>query len=190
MRLFLTRNTIQNFDDTAGIPANAPVAQQIAKIIADDAINIIAYQQAKKRFSDDWRKQSKFIKNWTVKRCNAFTKKVAGLPKLKGKEKEDFGNNMLRVALMSDILVSRVHWNGKNKKSLLVSFSPWILKELSKRHEMLETACLVYRPMISPPVLHSKDEDGGFLSPWIRKKMIKRYHPVGADPKEWDSKPS
>lgn len=190
MRLFLTRNTIQNFDDTAGIPANAPVAQQIAKIIADDAINIIAYQQAKKRFSDDWRKQSKFIKNWTVKRCNAFTKKVAGLPKLKGKEKEDFGHNMLRVALMSDILVSRVHWNGKNKKSLLVSFSPWILKELSKRHEMLETACLVYRPMISPPVLHSKEEDGGFLSPWIRKKMIKRYHPVGADPKEWDSKPS
>lgn len=124
MRLFLTRNTLQNFDDSIGIPANAPVAQQLAKLIADDVISIIAYQQAKKKFSDDWRKQSKFIKNWTVKRCKAFTEKVSGLPKLKSKEKEDLGHNMLRVALTSDILVSRVHWNGKNKKSLLVCLVP------------------------------------------------------------------
>lgn len=190
MRLFLTRNTIQNFDDSIGIPGNAPVAQQVAKLIADDIINIVSYQQAKKRFSDDWRKQSKFIKNWTVKRCKAFTNKVSTLPKLKGKEKEDLGHNMLRIALLSDIVTSRVHWNGKNKKSLLVCFAPWILKELSKRHEMLEAACLVYRPMLCPPVQHTKDEDGGFLSPWIRKKMIKRYHPIGANPKDWDSRPS
>lgn len=190
MRLFLTRNSIQNFDETLGIPANAPVAQQVAKLIAEDVIAIVAYQQAKKRFSDDWRKQSKFIKNWTVKRCKAFTLKVSQIPKLKAKEKEDIGHNMLRVALLSDILVSRVHWNGKNKKSLLISFSPWILSEIQKRHELLETACLVYRPMISPPVPHTTAEDGGFLSPWVRKKMIKRYHPVGADPKDWDSRPS
>lgn len=190
MRLFLNRNTLQNFDDTIGIPSNAPVAQQVAKLIAEDVVSIVSYQQAKKRFSDDWRKQSKFIKNWTVKRCKAFTQKVSEIPKLKAKEKEDLGHNMLRIGLLSDILVSRVHWNGKNKKILLVSFAPWILKELSKRHEMLETACLVYRPMICPPVNHTKEEDGGFLSPWIRKKMIKRYHPVGADPKDWDSRPS
>jgi DNA-directed RNA polymerase len=190
MRLFLTRNTIQSFDDTMGIPANAPVAQQVAKLIADDVVSIVAYQQAKKRFSDDWRKQSKFIKNWTVKRCKAFTKKVSEIAKLKAKEKEDLGHNMLRIALASDILTSRVHWNGKNKKSLLVSFAPWILSEIQKRHELLETACLVYRPMISPPIPHSAKEDGGFLSPWVRKKMIKRYHPVGANPKDWDSRPS
>ena len=190
MRLFLTRNTIQSFDDTMGIPANAPVAQQVAKLISEDVVSIVAYQQAKKRFSEDWRKQSKFIKNWTVKRCKAFTAKVAKIAKLRPKEKEDFGHNMLRVALSSDILTSRIHWNGKNKKSLLVSFSPWILCEIQKRHELLETACLVYRPMISPPIPHSEKEDGGFLSPWVRKKMIKRYHPVGADPKDWDSRPS
>jgi DNA-directed RNA polymerase len=190
MRLFLTRNTIQSFDDTMGIPSNAPVAQQVAKLIADDVINIVSYQQAKKKFSEDWRKQSKFIKNWTIKRCKAFTKKVGSIPKLKAKEKEDLGHNMLRIALSSDILVSRVHWNGKNRKSLLVCFAPWILKELSKRHELLEAACLVYRPMICPPIQHTAKEDGGFLSPWIRKKMIKRYHPVGANPKDWDSRPS
>ena len=190
MRLFLTRNTLHSFDDSIGVPANAPIAQQVAKIISDDVIAIVSYQQAKKRFSEDWRKQSKFIKNWTIKRCKAFTLKVAKLPKLKAKEKEDFGHNMLRVALASDILVSRVHWNGKNKKILLVSFAAWILKEIAERHELLETACLVYRPMICPPVPHTKAEDGGFLSPWVRKKMIKRYHPVGTNPKDWDSRPS
>ena len=190
MRLFLTRNTLHSFDDSIGVPANAPIAQQVAKIISDDVIAIVSYQQAKKRFSEDWRKQSKFIKNWTIKRCKAFTLKVSKLPKLKAKEKEDFGHNMLRVALASDILVSRVHWNGKNKKILLVSFAAWILKEIAERHELLETACLVYRPMICPPVPHTKAEDGGFLSPWVRKKMIKRYHPVGTNPKDWDSRPS
>lgn len=190
MRIFLTRNTLQNFDDRMGIPSNAPVAQQVAKLIADDIVNIVAYQQAKKRFSEDWRKQSKFIKNWTVKRCKAFTTKVSKIHKLKSKEKEDLGHNMLRIAMASDIITSRVHWNGKNKKSLLICFAPWILQELNKRHEMLEVACLVYRPMICPPVQHTVEEDGGFLSPWIRKKMIKRYHPVGANPKDWDSRPS
>ncbi len=190
LKAFLSRTTLQNFDDSVGIPQNAPVGQQVAKAIAEDVINIIAYQSAKKSFKDDWKRQSKFIKSWTPKRCLGFTKKMTGIPKYKSKDKEDFGHNMLRIALASDILIKRIHWNGRNKKTMLVSFAPWILKELSHRHEMLEAACMVYRPMICPPVENTKNENGGFLSPWIRKKMIKRYHPVGANPKEWDSKPS
>ena len=190
LKSFLSRTTLQNFDDTVGIPENAPVAQQVAKSISEDIINIVSYQMAKKTFREDWMRQSKFIKSWTPKRCLGFTKKMTGIPKYKAKDKEDLGHNMLRIALMSDILIKRVHWNGRNKKTLLVSFAPWILKELSDRHEMLESACMVYRPMICPPVENTKNENGGFLSPWIRKKMIKRYHPVGANPKDWDSKPS
>lgn len=189
MKLFLTRNNIQDFDDTVGMPMNAPIAQQVAKMIADDVISIISYHHAKKKYSEDWRKQSKFIKNWTVKRCKAFTKKFTKLPRLRPRDKEDFGHNMLRIAISSGIITSRVHWNGRRKKVLLVCFATWILKELSKQHDLLEAACLVYRPMICPPVPHTAKEDGGFLSPWIRKKMIKRYHPVGADPKDWDSRP-
>lgn len=189
MKLFLTRNNIQDFDDTVAMPMNAPIAQQVAKMIADDVISIISYHHAKKKYSEDWRKQSKFIKNWTVKRCKAFTKKFTKLPKLRPRDKEDFGHNMLRIAISSGIITSRVHWNGRRKKVLLVCFATWILKELSKQHDLLEAACLVYRPMICPPVPHTAKEDGGFLSPWIRKKMIKRYHPVGADPKDWDSRP-
>jgi len=188
--LFLSRQNLVNINYLQGVPLNAPTAQQASKQIAEDAIAIVSYQQAKKRFRDDWMRQSKFIKNWTPKRCRAFTKKVLNIPKYTPKQREDFGHNMLRIALQSDILTSRIIWTGKNRKALLISFSPDVLKELNSRHSLLETGSLVYRPMLCPPVPHSYKEDGGFISPWIRKKMIKRYHPVGADPKEWNSKPS
>ncbi len=190
IQLFLSRSNVVNIDFFQGMPLNAPTAQQVSKLISDDALAIVMYQQAKKKFRDDWMRQSKFIKNWTPKRCRAFTEKMLTIPKYTPKQKEDFGHNMLRVALQSDILDGKIIWTGRNKKRLLVSFSPEVLKELSSRHRLLETGGMVYRPMICPPIPHSTKEDGGFLSPWIRKKMIKRYHPVGADPREWNSKPS
>jgi len=190
MRLFLNRNNIADIDLSMGIPTNAPVAQQVAKMISDDVVAIVAYQQAKHKFKDDWLRQSKFIKNWTPKRCKAFTEKMLGIPKLSSKQREDFGHNMLRIAIASDILQTRLQWNGKNKKALLVCFSPKILKELANRHDLLQTSCLVYRPMIAPPVPHTVDKDGGYYSPWVRKRKIKRYHPVGQDASLWDSKPS
>ena len=191
IKVFLSRSNLQTFGMTyKGMPYTAPTAQLIAKNIADDAIAIISYQQAKNLYKDDWMRQSKFIKNWTPKRCKAFTTKMLTVPKYTPQQKEDFGHNMLRIALESEILVSRVIFKSKRRKALLVSLAPEILKELKNRHELLETAAMVYRPMICPPVPHSVDEDGGSLSPWVRKKMIKRYHPVGADPKEWNSKPS
>ena len=187
---FLSRSNVVNVSFMQGVPFTAPTAQQISKLIADDTISIVSYQQAKKKFRDDWMRQSKFIKNWTPKRCKAFTKKMLDIPRYTPKQKEDFGHNMLRVALQSDILTSKVVWIGRNKKALLVSFTPDVLRELGSRHKLLETGGMVYRPMVCPPVPHTTKQDGGFLSPWIRKKMIKRYHPVGADPKEWNSKPS
>jgi len=190
LKTFLTRATVSKLSIGNGMPFNAPTAQAISKQIADDAIAIISYQQAKDLFKEDWMRQSKFIKNWTPKRCKAFTDKVATISEYTHKQKEDFGHNMLRVALQSDILTSKIVFTGARRKALMVSLAPKILEELSNRHALLETASMVYRPMISPPVLHTKEEDGGFLSPWIRKKMIKRYHPIGSDPKEWNSKPS
>lgn len=190
IRLFFTRNNIEGFVNAHSIPDNAPVAQQACRMIATDVVSIVAYQQAKHNYRDDWRKQSKFIKNWTVKRCLAFTKKISGIPKLKLKERDDLGHSMLRIALASGILCSRVHQKSRKHKVLLVSFAPWILAEIHKRHELLETACLIFRPMLCPPVPHTKEEGGGYLSPWIRKKMIKRYHPVGANPQDWKSTPS
>jgi DNA-directed RNA polymerase len=190
IELFLSRTNMTNIDFVHGVPLSAPSAQTIAKLIADNVINIVSYQRAKKKFKDDWLRQSKFIKNWTPKRCRAFTKKMGMVYKYTPKQKEDFGHNMLRIALSSDILEGKVVWTGRRKKSLLVSFAPDVLKELGNRHQMLETGSMVYRPMLCPPALHTKDKDGGFLNPWIRKKMIKRYHPIGCDPRDFKSKPS
>lgn len=190
IELFLSRSSMTNVSYIQSVPLTAPSAQSISKLISDNVINIVSYQRAKSKFKDDWIRQSKFIKNWTPKRCRAFTKKMGMIYKYTPKQKEDFGHNMLRIALASDILVGKVVWTGRNKKSLLVSFSPDVLKELNNRHNMLETGSMVYRPMLCPPVPHKKNEDGGFLNPWIRKKMIKRYHPIGCDPRDYNSKPS
>ena len=190
IQLFLSRNNLVNIDYVQSVPLTAPTAQSVSKLIAEDTIAIVNYQRSKKKFRDDWTRQSKFIKNWTPKRCRAFTKKMGDVHKFTPKQKEDFGHNMLRIALGSDILNGKVIWTGRNKKSLLVSFSPEILRELHKRHNLLEMGSMVYRPMLCPPVPHTRNEDGGFLSPWLRKKMIKRYHPVGCDPRDYNSKPS
>ena len=49
--------------------SSPPIAQNVATLIANEALAIIDYQQAKEEFRDDWMRQSKFIKNWTPKRC-------------------------------------------------------------------------------------------------------------------------
>lgn len=189
IQLFLSRQNMVHMDFIQSIPLTAPTAQSVSKLIAEDVISIVNYQQAKHKFRDDWLRQSKFIKNWSPKRCKAFAKKL-NFNRYTPKQKEDFGHNMLRIAIASGIITSRVVWTGRNKKALLISLSNDILRELHRRHELLELSGMVYRPMLVPPVPHSVDENGGFLTPWVRKKMIKRYHPVGADPAEFNSIPS
>ena len=61
------------WDSNKTIP---PLAQSIATHIAQDSCDIMAFQRAKESNRDDWFKQSKFIKNWTIKRCKAFAKKM------------------------------------------------------------------------------------------------------------------
>jgi DNA-directed RNA polymerase len=190
IKMFLSKYNLVNINYFQNVPLNAPTGQQVSKQIAEDTIAIVSYQSAKKKFKEDWTRQSKFIKNWTPKRCRAFTLKMLGLPDYTTKQREDFGHNMLRIALQSGILNSHVIWTGRKKKAMLVSFAPEILKELHTRHQLLETGSMVYRPMICPPVNHTTEKDGGFLSPWLRKKMVKRYHPVGAKAKDWESTPS
>ena len=184
IRIFLNRQTLNSSSDTESVPENAPIAQQVAKLIADDICNVVAFRKAKNDFSTDWRKQSKFIKTWTPKRCRAFAKKMGTMHKLGIKQKEDLGHNMLRIALSSDILVSRVHFTKNKKKILLISLAPWIIKALQKQHEFLETMSVVYRPMISPPIAHTQKEDGGFISMHLRKRMVKRYLAPNQDNKK------
>ena len=162
-------------DDIKGTP---PLAQHIARTISKDAINIISYQQAKKDFKDDWRKQSKFIKNWTEKRCLAFTRKMMQIPKMTLKQKDDFGHHMIRIAEASTVIrtyvVNKPH--GKYwRKRLHVTFSDNVLKDLHKKHKFLENTVLLYRPMVSPPVDHTLERSGGYLHHWVRKEVVHRY---------------
>jgi len=105
-----------------------PTAQKIANSVAVESLNIIAFQQTKEEFKNDWQLQSKFIKNWTPKRCNAFALKMGKLnPKEYSlKQRQDFGHHMIRIAQTSGIIASYTqrHKNSRYwKKRLFLGFS-------------------------------------------------------------------
>jgi hypothetical protein len=155
-----------------------PLAQSIATQIAADASHIIAFQRAKENNREEWLKQSKWIKNWTTKRCVAFTQKLENNVKLTVKQKHDFGHHMLRIAASSNIIVLSQHLvkRGKSyKKFLSVEFHPEILKELHRRHDILQNSMLVYRPMICKPEKHSLISSGGYIHNRLRKPVVQRY---------------
>ena len=156
----------------------APLAQRVATLIAQDGADIIAFQRAKADYKDDWSRQSKFIKNWTPKRCRAFAKKMNKNIALTVKQKHDFGHNMLRIAATSNIInleFKPIKRGYVYRRYSFVEFHPDVLQELHHRHELLQASSIVYRPMITPPVLHNLDASGGYVHERMRKPMVQRY---------------
>ena len=155
-----------------------PLAQSIATQIAQDSCDIIAFQRAKESNRGDWMRQSKFIKNWTTKRCKAFAKKMQQNFKLSVKNKHDFGHHMLRIAATSNIIILTSHRikRGNSFRSYLgVEFHPDVLKELHKRHEFLQASTLIYRPMLCRPEPHTLKHSGGYLHTNLRKPVVQRF---------------
>ena len=166
-----------------------PTAQHIAHVISEMVIEIVAYQQAKKQFREDWAKQSHYQKKWTPKRCKAFAYKMGTLNKknFNRKQREDFGHHMLRIAEMSEIIQLkniRKHTGRRWSERVVVTFTDDILKELHKRHkDVIAKAALLYRPMIVPPVEHTLTSSGGNVLPYVRKPVVQKFKDV-----MWDEK--
>ena len=157
-----------------------PTAQRIANCIAKETISIIAYNQTREDFREDWRRQSKFVKNWTPQRCKAFADRLG---KIKDdtyslSQRQDFGHHMVRIAQASGVVesyIQRYKGGKKWKKRLFIGFSSHILERLHEKHKELETKFLVYRPMVCPPVPHELGKSGGYLNKDIRKEMVQRF---------------
>ena len=155
-----------------------PLAQTVATLIAQDACDVISFQRAKQNNKEDWARQSKFIKNWTPKRCKAFAKKVKENVKLTVKQKHDFGHHMLRIAASSNIILleNRTIKRGRGFRNyLFVEFHPDVLKELHERHDLLKEGVLVYRPMLCPPEPHTLAYSGGYIHTTLRKPVVQKY---------------
>ena len=105
-----------------------PTAQRIANCIAKETISIIAYNQTREDFREDWRRQSKFVKNWTPQRCKAFADRLG---KIKDdtyslSQRQDFGHHMVRIAQASGVVesyIQRYKGGKKWKKRLFIGFS-------------------------------------------------------------------
>jgi len=155
-----------------------PLAQSVASQISQDALDIINFQRAKDNNREEWLKQSKFVKNWTTKRCKAFALKLEENTKLSVKHKHDFGHHMLRIAAESNVIklvTHRIKQKNYYRNLLSVEFHPSVLKELHNRHEFLQNSSLIYRPMISKPVPHKQDCSGGYITSSLRKPVVQRY---------------
>jgi DNA-directed RNA polymerase len=155
-----------------------PIAQTVATMIAKDAMDIVSYQTAKDFNKEDWTRQSKFIKNWTPKRCVAFAKKMDTYKKLSVTLQHNFGHAMLRIAASSNIILlnTRTVKRGNSlKKYVFVEFHDTILKELHNRHSLLQTSSLLYRPMLIPPVLHTEASSGGYIHKEMRKPVVQHF---------------
>ena len=77
MRLWLNSTAFKTEQDYVPQP---PLAQHVVRMIAKDAVNIVGYQNAKENNKEFWRKQSKFIKNWSEKRCIALASSTMAPP--------------------------------------------------------------------------------------------------------------
>lgn len=161
-----------------------PTAQHIAHAISEMVIDIVGYQTAKSFHKEEWLKQSHYQRNWSPKRCKAFTNKLGGLNKssFTRKNREDFGHHMLRIAEKSNVikLINSKRYSGSRwSERVVVSFTDEVLQELSKRHtDVIAFAAMLYRPMIVPPVPHTITSSGGNLLPYIRKPVVQRFKDV------------
>ena len=175
MQLWLSSSLFNSDEEGVALP---PLAQHVCRLISKHAVNIVAYQQAKESNRDDWLRQSKFIKNWSEKRCNAFAKKMEKIPAMNLKQRDDFGHHMLRIAESSGVLKTTKKSKRRGRgwtHALYVEFSSDVLKYLSDKHKLMQSSMLIYRPMIVPPIPHQINRSGGYLQHWVRKEMVHRY---------------
>ena len=166
-----------------------PLAQKIALQISSDAADIISFQRAKDAHYLDWKKQSKFIKNWTPKRCLAFAKKMQKNIKMSSKQRHSFGHHMIEIAASSNIIVvnqKKVKIKKGFRTYSFVEFHEYVLRELHERHDLLQNSVLVYRPMVTPPIDHTLTASGGYIHTNLRKPLVQRYRSnfFGDEPKQ------
>jgi DNA-directed RNA polymerase len=155
-----------------------PLAQTIARDIADKCWDVAAWLKAREAEPFFYRHQSKYFKNWNPKRRRAFTKKVNALPKASQREKDNFGHAMVRLAVEAGLLEAKLVAEKKNSKGgtgkvtkrSYVTLPGDLIQYMMTRIEDYATKLLPNRlPMVCRPVAHTEDETGGMMDWSIRK---------------------
>jgi DNA-directed RNA polymerase len=173
-------------DDKDKLPLTS--AQHLAKEIANTAINLVRYQEAKSNNRQDWLKMDHYTKHWSDARIKSFAAKFTKIQRgdFSYHKKCDFGHHMIRILETTDVIQfvkKRIAVNGGFRDCLYVRFHPAIIQEIHQMHEELSLVYkLVYRPMIVPPVPHTMTASGGALNHWYRKPVVTRFASIH----EWE----
>lgn len=165
-------------DDLFGLAKLSNLSHQIGQT----AKNVIAFEQAKTTYREDFLRQSNYQKNWTPRRCVAFAKKMQTVPNLPVSDFRHFGINCLKIAEAAGLI--NIHniteYDRKSPKTVgVVELVPEVYKQAAMLMRATELNSIVYRPMLVPPVPHTFDESGGLLADYMRKGTVSRSHGFG-----------
>lgn len=153
--------------NTTGTVRSVTWASQMGKEINQ----IASYRTAKAMNKDEWKKQSRFFKNWSVKRCKAFTARTKSKLPMTTKQARKVGQAMVEIALKSDLFTSKTIVKGKYTRIKRILIDEEVLKKLESLVQEADIKYIRYKPMICPPAPWSTTELGGYYFGPFRKRI-------------------
>tara|TARA_R100000664_G_C2758374_1_gene147177 strand:- start:251 stop:2686 length:2436 start_codon:yes stop_codon:yes gene_type:complete len=147
----------------------------VAYRIGKEAKLIASFKHAKTNNSEDYKYLNKYIKRWDKKKCLRFTKRCESIQSWSKKQTLFLGTCLLNVAKAHGVVeVTKKNYRHGNKTRSYneVSMDPNIMLELIRRHDYYQFLRILYRPMLVPPIPHSKEIPGGCLMLDRRKPTV------------------
>tara|TARA_B100001093_G_scaffold152768_1_gene145475 strand:- start:28119 stop:30554 length:2436 start_codon:yes stop_codon:yes gene_type:complete len=147
----------------------------VAYRIGKEAKLIASFKHAKINNSEDYQYVNKYVKRWDKKRCLRFTKRCDSIQKWTKKQTLFLGTCLLNVAKAHKVVdvTKRSYKRGNKTRSYNeVSMDPNIMLELIRRHDYYQFLRILYRPMLVPPIPHTREIAGGCLMLDRRKPTV------------------
>ncbi len=142
-----------------------------ASVVAKELNQIAAYRIAKGANKDEWKKQSRFFKKWSVKRCKAFANKMTKAFPMSTKVSRQCAQAYIEIAMMSGLFSSHVTQVSKQRKQKEITFNWNISDKIKDIIDNTDINYIRYKPMIAPPAPWSTKEPGGYYFLPFRKTI-------------------
>jgi len=159
-------------------------AQGVVNRIGHSMVMLIAFRDAREGNREAWTRKDHF-EQWTPKRIRSFAERFTSIPasELDHLFAISVGHALLEALVRAGMLDYQNTRRGK-VQVVTVSMSPGIVERLREEHgDLIARISFPRRPLLCPPVPHSKEANGGYITTWLRKPVVR-----GAGySRDWDS---